>query len=125
MALLPRFALRDRFLVAFLLLSASLLGVFALGIKHFLDIIEVEFIGAEFHSEYQRLLADYHERRRIFTPLPPGFSAFVAAASDDARLDDTLRALPPGVHESVTDGRRRLAVAKTAVEAGMLYLVFY
>lgn len=121
---LSRFALRDRFLVAFLLLSALLLGVFALGIKHFLDIIEVEFIGAEFRSEYQRLLSDYRDREKFSLPFPPGFTAFVAASANDAHLDATLRALPAGVHERVTDGRRVLSVAKTAVDGGMLYVVF-
>ncbi len=119
-----RFALRDRFLVAFLLLSALLLGVFALGIKHFLAILEVEFIGAEFHAEYQRLLTDYTDRHRFLTPFPPGFSAFVARDDNDSRLDETLIKLPPGVHERVHDGRRTLSVGKTVVEDGLLYVIF-
>ena len=120
----PRLALRHRFLVASLLLSTVLLAGFAFALKHFLDIIEGKFIGAEFASEYRRLETDYLDSRHFTAANAPGFSAFVVRRADDPRLTPTLRALPPGLHEEVEDGTRVLAVGKRAVAEGTLYVIF-
>ncbi len=119
-----RFTLRGRFLIASLLLSVVLLGGFALGITHFLDIVEGEFIGAEFHSEYQRLVSDFRDLGHFQKPDLPGFSAFFSARDDDPRVSETLRQLPIGIHDEVNDERRTLSVGKTRVANGMLYVIF-
>ena len=117
-------SLRGRFLLASMLLSGVLVGGFSLAIQHFLDVIEDEFISAEFGSEFKRLLADYHDRGKLVGTNPPGFDAFVVTRDGDGRLAPVLRRVPLGVHTQIQVGSREFTVGKELVAGGTLYVVY-